>query len=314
MRDIYLIESFLEMQSAERGAAANTLSSYGSDLEQLSVSLTGKQIELRNCDTSHIRAHLGAIAKNGASASTQTRHLSTIKQFFKFLYAENIRTDNPAGPIEPPRKSRSLPKILSIHEVGLMLDMVQNEAGNNTVSYARQYRAVRLHVLLELLYATGLRVSELVSLPASAAFTRSRFLNVKGKGTKERLVPLSEKSTIAMLNFVKFVQTNDKKNNRETIHFTNWLFPASSTSGHLTRQAFARDLKSLASRAKIPAARVSPHVLRHAFASHLLQNGADLRSVQIMLGHSDISTTQIYTHVLEDRLRQLVEDHHPLAG
>ena len=307
----YLIESFLEMQSAERGAALNTLQSYGRDLEYFSDHLSHTNSDLLSSETADIRAYLVALAKRGVAASTQARHLSSIRQLYKFLYAEGLRTDNPAGSVESPRKQRPLPKILSVEEVASMLTMAEQDTQNTKGSYVIKYRALRLHVLLELLYATGLRVSELVNLPKTAASTQSRFLSVTGKGSKDRLVPLSQKSKIAMAEFVKF-NASDKKGDKKTIA-SKWLFPASSKSGHLTRQAFARELKMLATKCNIGSNKVSPHVLRHAFASHLLQNGADLRSVQILLGHSDISTTQIYTHVLEDRLRQLVEDHHPLA-
>ncbi len=302
----YLIESFLEMQSAERGAALNTLQSYGRDLESFSDHLVDSNCELLKADTANIRDYLVTLAKRKVAASTQARHLSSIRQFYKFLYAEGIRGDNPAGSVESPRKERPLPKILSVEEVANMLALAEQLAHDTQGSFAKRYRAMRLHVLLELLYATGLRVSELVNLPSTAAKTQSRFLSVRGKGSKDRMVPLSQKSKIAMAEFVQFDKSQNAAKNK-------WLFPATSDSGHLTRQAFARDLKNLAIACAITPQKVSPHVLRHAFASHLLQNGADLRSVQILLGHSDISTTQIYTHVLEDRLRQLVEEHHPLA-
>jgi len=298
------------MQSAERGAALNTLQSYGSDLDKFQSHLIDENSNLLASDTSNIRSYLLLLAKRGVTASTQARHLSSIKQFYKFLFVEAIRTDNPAGPVESPRKVRSLPKILSVEEVGKLLEVAQHDATGRNGSFARRYRAMRLHVLLELLYATGMRVSELVNLPASCANTSSRTMSVTGKGSKDRLVPISHKSRIALGAFVEFAQINQKNRNNKQ---QKWLFPASCGSGHLTRQAFGRDLKSLAQKAAISPRRISPHVLRHAFASHLLQNGADLRSVQILLGHADISTTQIYTHVLEQRLRQLVENSHPLA-
>ena len=310
MNENYLIESYLEMQSAERGAAENTLESYNRDLQRYETFLSATNTSFLNTKSEHIRAYLVSLAKYGLAASSQARHLSTIKQFYKFLYSENIRSDNPAGSIEPPRKTQPLPKILSVEEVARLLETAENEAGKENCSLAKRNRAGRLHLLLELLYATGLRVSELVSLPANTANTAktsSRFLNVTGKGSKDRMVLLSHKSKEALQKYIA------QEQNRATNSASNWLFPATSKSGHFTRQAFARDLKLLAQKSAIEPARVSPHVLRHAFASHLLQNGADLRSVQILLGHSDISTTQIYTHVLEDRLRQLVLDHHPLA-
>ncbi len=310
MNQHHLIESFLEMQSAERGAAQNTLQSYQRDLDRYQNHLIDKKSNLLKASAADIRSYMVLLAKKNVAPSTQARHLSTIRQFYKFLYAEGLRADNPSGSIERPRMARPLPKTLSIEEVEKMLAIAERDSFEPNGSYARQYRAARIHVLLELLYATGLRVSELISLPAECAGSSARFLAVTGKGSKERLVPLSQKSISAMQAFVKL--STSKKRGTENKPGP-WLFPASSSSGHLTRQAFARDLKTLAQKAEIPVKRVSPHVLRHAFASHLLQNGADLRSVQILLGHSDISTTQIYTHILEDRLRQLVEDKHPLA-
>ncbi len=326
MSNNYLIEAFLEMQSAERGAAENTLQSYGRDLDNFENHLLDTSTNLLSANPEDIRSYLVSLAKGnavnkGVSATTQARHLSSIRQFYKFLYTEGIKSDNPGGSIESPKTTRSLPKVLSVDEVGNMLAIGENLASGSAGSFASRVRATRLYLLLELLYATGLRVSELVSLPATAGAifnSQSRFLSVTGKGSKERLVPLSRKSIVAMRAYISLV--DDKKaataatSRKNFIGEGNWLFPATSGSGHLTRQAFARDLKSLAQKAGISPKNVSPHVLRHAFASHLLQNGADLRSVQIMLGHADIATTQIYTHVLEARLRQLVEEHHPLGN
>ncbi len=307
-RDDYLIESFLEMQSAERGAAANTLESYGRDLENFQRFVSEAGTDFLKTDSTHIRTYLAMLANNNIAPSSQARHLSSIKQFYKFLYAENIRTDNPAGIIQAPKKSRALPKVLSIEQVTDLLDMAEREANLEGQSKVKSQKAKRLYLLLELLYSTGLRVSELIALPASILNTRSRFLSVIGKGAKERLVPLSGKSQQALESYGQFLKAENKD-----LDQLQWLFPASSKTGHLTRQAFARELKHLAAKSNIAPDRISPHVLRHAFASHLLQNGADLRSVQMLLGHSDISTTQIYTHIMEERLRQLVEEHHPLG-
>ena len=216
-----------------------------------------------------------------------------------------MRTDDPTGVLDSPRKGRPLPKVMSEDVTGRLLDRAAEEAAS--ASGANAAAPIRLHALVEVLYATGLRVSELVSLPLAVALRDERFFLVKGKGNKERMVPLSEKARQAMRVWLaeraRMVASADSP----------WLFPAASDSGHLPRQVFARELKSLAARAGIPAAKLSPHVLRHAFASHLLQHGADLRAVQQLLGHSDISTTQIYTHVLEERLVRLVNEHHPLA-
>lgn len=314
MRNDMLIESFLEMISAERGAAANTLDSYRRDLEDFSSFLGTQSSTLIDADTNAIRAFLTDLTARKFAASSQARKLSAVRQFYAFLFSENFRGDNPTGPIDSPKKAQSLPKILTEEEVEALIQRAELEAANTAQSAAKQLRAARTYTLLEVLYATGLRVSELVSLPSEAIREDNRFLSIIGKGEKERLVPLSDKAKSAMANYVaRRRELLESNNNKGSIEDIKWLFPATSESGHFTRQAFARDLKDLAARAGLEPARVSPHVLRHAFASHLLQNGADLRAVQQLLGHSDISTTQIYTHVLDERLRALVEEHHPLA-
>lgn len=294
------IEAFLEMMSVERGAADNTLASYRRDLEDASATIKGGLADATSAD---IRAYIGGIAAQGFAASSQARKLSTLRQFFKFLYAENLRPDDPTGTLDSPRKDRPLPKNMAEAETGRLLDRAAVEASEAGDAVA----ARRMHALVEVLYATGLRVSELVSLPVTVALRDDRFFVVRGKGNKERMVPLSPKAREAMRAWLA-VRDADP-----SLKDSPYLFPSSSESGHLPRQVFARDLKALAARAGIATAKVSPHVLRHAFASHLLQNGADLRAVQQLLGHADISTTQIYTHVLEERLVRLVNDHHPLA-
>ena len=296
------IEAFLEMLSAERGASDNTLESYRRDLADAAEQLP---VGLAEASTADLRAYLSGIAARGFAASSQARKLSALRQFYKFLYSEGLRPDDPTGTLDSPRKDRSLPKIMSEAETGRLLDRAAEEA-QAAIPGART-PALRLHALVELLYATGLRVSELVSLPVSVAQRDERFFVVRGKGNKERMVPLSEKARQAMRGWL------EERKRDPRFAESRWLFPAASDSGYLPRQVFARDLKSLAARAGIAAAKVSPHVLRHAFASHLLQNGADLRAVQQLLGHADISTTQIYTHVLEERLVRLVNEHHPLA-
>ena len=293
------IEAFLEMMSVERGAADNTLASYRRDLEDASASIKGG---LANAASADIRAYLGDMAARGFAASSQARKLSALRQFFKFLYAENLRSDDPTGTLDSPRKDRPLPKTMAEAETGRLLDRAALEAADGDAVAAR-----RMHALVEVLYATGMRVSELVSLPVTVALRDERFFVVRGKGNKERMVPLSTKAREAMRAWLVERDANP------SLKDSSYLFPSSSESGHLPRQVFARDLKALAARTGISAAKVSPHVLRHAFASHLLQNGADLRAVQQLLGHADISTTQIYTHVLEERLVRLVNDHHPLA-
>lgn len=286
------------MMSAERGAAANTLGSYRRDLEGADEQLGGGLIRATPED---LRGVLQQLARDGFAATSQARKLSALRQFFRFLYAEGIRRDDPTGILDAPKRDRPLPKIMSEAQTQALLERAEIEADGGDAD------AVRLLALIEVLYATGLRVSELVALPVAVALRDERAFIVRGKGGKDRMVPLSAKARDAMRRWLA-VRAAVPRHAESA-----FLFPADSQPGHLARQVFARDLKALAARAGIPAAKVSPHVIRHAFASHLLQNGADLRSVQQLLGHSDISTTQIYTHVLEERLVRLVTDHHPLA-
>lgn len=295
------IESFLEMMSAERGASDNTLASYRRDLEDAQEALPSG---LFDATGPHLRVYLSEIAERGFAPTTQARRLSALRQFYKFLYAEGLRADDPTGTLDGPRRDRPLPKTLSVEETGRLLDLARAEAAGPSVA---PLAAARLHALVEVLYATGLRVSELVALPLTVATRDERYFTVRGKGGKERLVPLSRPATDAMRGWLA-----ERARNAAWAE-SPYLFPAASETGYLPRQVFARDLKGLAARAGIAGARISPHVIRHAFASHLLANGADLRSLQQLLGHSDISTTQIYTHVLEERLVRLVHDHHPLA-
>ena len=298
------IEAFLEMMSVERGAAENTLSSYRRDLEDASAGIGGRLADAAAAD---IRAYLDDIAARGFAATSQARKLSAIRQFFKFLYAEGLRGDDPTGTLDSPKKRRPLPKTMSEADTGRLIDRAAQEAKDPALNDGDSLAALRLHALVEVLYATGLRVSELVGLPVTVALRDDRFFMVRGKGDKERMVPLSAKARMAMRAWLT------ARAARPALADSPFLFPAASDSGYLSRQVFARDLKGLAARAGIASAKISPHVLRHAFASHLLQNGADLRAVQQLLGHADISTTQIYTHVLEERLVRLVNDHHPLA-
>ncbi|MEM8796373.1 MAG: site-specific tyrosine recombinase XerD [Pseudomonadota bacterium] len=305
MSDGNRIEYFLEMMSVERGAAQNTLESYARDLSAYSAHLSREGKTLDNAETADIRSFLSGLFDEGLAVSTLARHLSAVRQIHKFLYAEGFRTDDPSGPVESPRKTRPLPKVMSEDDVDRLIEAAAERAERKVASKAETLRSKRLYTMIEVLYATGMRVSELVSLPAASLGSERRFLSVTGKGNKERLVPLSDAARLAMIDF---------KETATAYHgvASKWLFPSSGKSGHFTRQAFARDLKDLAVSVGLGANAVSPHVLRHAFASHLLNNGADLRSVQQLLGHADISTTQIYTHVLDERLRALVEDHHPL--
>jgi integrase/recombinase XerD len=235
------------------------------------------------------------------------RRLSAIRQLYRFLYAEGRRADDPSAVIEGPKRGRALPKVLTIAEVDRLLAQARVDVDKSDQPAPKRLRAARLACLIEVLYATGLRVSELVALPISAAERNARMLSVRGKGNKERLVPLNEAAKKAMSEYLALLSA--ARPQREA----KWLFPSLGEAGHLTRQHFARELKALAAAAGLRSAQVSPHVLRHAFASHLLHNGADLRVVQTLLGHADISTTQIYTHVLEERLKSLVRDLHPLG-
>ncbi|MDX1081933.1 site-specific tyrosine recombinase XerD [Sinorhizobium medicae] len=298
------LEAFLEMMSAERGAAVNTLQSYERDLRDARSFLRSRGVGLVDASADDLRSYLSHLTGEGFKSSSQARRLSALRQFYKFLYAEGLRTDEPTGILDAPKKNRALPKTLSIEDVTRLIGQAETEAekgGEDAVA------KLRMHALIELLYATGMRVSELVSLPASVLAQDGRFLIIRGKGNKERLVPLSQTA-------IRAVRAYGQALHREADGADSpWLFPSYGRNGYLPRQVFARDLKSLAARAGIRVAAISPHVLRHAFASHLLANGADLRAVQELLGHSDISTTQIYTHVLEERLHDLVQSHHPLA-
>jgi integrase/recombinase XerD len=301
------LELFLEMLAAERGVSRNTLTAYTRDLEDLFVYLRGINKTAASAQTDDLRNFIANLNSQGLTASSAARKLSAIRQFFRFLYAERHRTNDPAAAIEGPRRGRALPKILSITEVDRMLEVARTAIAHAQEASLKRLRALRLYCLLEVAYATGLRVSELIQLPVSVARRDERMLVVRGKGGKERLVPLNAAARSAMHEYLGALAAAGREGQ------SKWLFPSFGETGHLTRQHAARDIKSLAATAGLPPERVSPHVLRHAFASHLLQNGADLRIVQTLLGHADISTTQIYTHVLEERLKSMVRDLHPLA-
>lgn len=301
-----LIELFLDMLAAERGASHNTLDAYRRDLDDYAEFLAARQTGVATATTDDVRNYLAALAKRGMAPNSSARKLSAIRQLHRFLYAEGKRKEDPAAVLEGPRRGRPLPKILSIEEVTKLFDVAHEAASAKGATPAERLRASRLVCLLEVLYASGLRVSELIALPASAARSDSETLTVRGKGNKERLVPLGKAAHRAMRDYLK-LSTELKSGG------TRWLFPSFGASGHVTRQHVARELKALATAADIDHRKMSPHVLRHAFASHLLANGADLRVVQALLGHADVSTTQIYTHVLDERLKNMVRDLHPLA-
>ncbi len=292
------VEAFLEMLQAERGASRNTLAAYGADLDNLQGFLARRQKKPADADTEALRAYLKSLDYVGMTPRTVARRLSVIRQFFRFLLAERMRDDDPASTLDSPKLGRPLPKVLSRAEVDRLIEATRDKEGDGG----------RMATLLEILYGTGLRVSELVTLPLSAVERDPTVLVVRGKGEKDRMVPLSDPARAAIASWlhVRSAMLDDDVSSR-------YLFPSRGRTGHLTRQRFAQLLKEAALAADIDPARVSPHVLRHAFASHLLEGGADLRSVQLMLGHADIATTQIYTHVLDEKLRALVQDKHPLA-
>ncbi|MDO9381658.1 MAG: site-specific tyrosine recombinase XerD [Hyphomicrobiaceae bacterium] len=303
------ITAFLEMLAAERGAAPNTLAAYRRDLDAFEAFAAARGRDLLSATRDDIAAHLHAISADGLAPASRARRLSAIRQLYKFLEADSVIAEDPSLGIAAPRKDRALPKTLSVAEVDQLLDAARRATEN--VRGRDLVRALRFHCLIEVLYATGLRVSELVSLPRTVLTGDDRVLTIKGKGGRERIVPLGSAARAAVTRYLSL--GHDPADGVAPMLHTKWLFPSKSVEGHLTRQRFGQDLKEIAIIAGLDPTRVSPHVLRHAFASHLLDRGADLRAVQQLLGHADISTTQIYTHVLEERLKQVVLQHHPLA-
>jgi integrase/recombinase XerD len=308
------IVDFLDMLAAERGAAKNTLDAYSRDLGDYVLDLARRGREPRTATTQDIRDYLAVLAEAGLKPSSSARKLSAIRQFHRFLAAEDYRPDDPAVLLEGPRQGRRLPKTLSVEEVDAILRVCREGLDDPARPAEERLRARRAACLVETLYASGLRVSELVSLSLAAAKQAEKpaesgggFLTIRGKGGRERLAPLTAPAREAMAAYRGMLLELHPE-----LGAQKWLFPSEGESGHLTRQVFARELKFLAAAAGVRPERVSPHVLRHAFASHLLQNGADLRIVQELLGHADIATTQIYTHVLDERLKAMVRDLHPL--
>ncbi|MHA1570193.1 MAG: site-specific tyrosine recombinase XerD [Alphaproteobacteria bacterium] len=294
-----LIDSFLEMASAERGLVGNSIEAYRRDLDDLSVFLARRKQSVRTAQADDLRAYLEGLRAAGLAASTAARRVSAFRQFYGFLFAEGVRGDDPSAVIDSPKIGRPLPKILSEAEVDQLLDAARDWPGP---------AGLRVRAMVELLYASGLRVSELVGLSLSSLRGEPGLLLVRGKGGKERMVPLGEEAALALDAYLTvrdtFIPEGSPASSR--------LCPSRGADGHVSRRRCAQLLETLAVNARLDPRRVSPHVLRHAFASHLLANGADLRSVQAMLGHADISTTQIYTHVLAERLNALVRTHHPL--
>ncbi len=304
------LAAFLEMMAAERGAAPNTLEAYRRDLEDFLGFLQRRGVPLTRVGRAEVGAYVRGQSEVGLAPSSRARRLSAIRQLCKFLVGEGAMSEDPTRGIAGPRLGRPLPKTLSVAEVDRLIEAARARTG--TTRGRDRVRALRLHALIETLYATGLRVSELVSLPRSVLSGDGRVLGIKGKGGRERIVPLTRAAVAALERYLSVGR--EGSHDVAPMLTTKWLFASRGAQGHLTRQRLAQELKALAEAAGIDPGRVSPHVLRHAFASHLLDRGADLRSVQQLLGHADISTTQIYTHVLEERLRKLVLEHHPLAA
>jgi integrase/recombinase XerD len=306
-QDETLLAAFLHMMRAERGASPNTIAAYTSDLREISAFLATRHRTLNSCGRQDLEAFFTARAGGGLGSNSAARKLSCLKRFTRFLIAERKRDDDPALLIDGVKAKRRLPVTLSVAEVDRLLAAAHEAAA--LAAGPERIRALRLACLLELLYGTGLRVSELVSLPRSALQGDRLMLTVKGKGGRERIVPLNPRAR-EMLD--RYLDATRPAVENLTVEL-KWLFPSRGEAGHFTRQKFARDLKAIGTRIGIGDERLSPHVLRHAFASHLLDRGVDLRVLQTLLGHADISTTQIYTHVMEDRLRQTVFDFHPLS-
>jgi integrase/recombinase XerD len=305
MKSAQRIATFLEAQAAEQNAAANTQLAYARDLRHFDEWLGAEG--LLNASQTDIESYLIALDADGMSRATRARRLSSIRQFFRFAFEEGWRTDNPGLRIKGPKREKSLPKTLSEEEVDRLLEAARDGL--------RKSDRVRNTCLMELLYATGMRVSELVGLPVTAARGNPQMLLVRGKGGKERMVPLSAGARAALSAWLEVRDAHeDERRVSRGAQTSKFLFPSRGKAGHLTRHGFYLLLKELAVEAGISPSRVTPHTLRHAFATHLLARGADLRAIQTLLGHADVATTEIYTHVLEERLQDLVLTHHPLAG
>lgn len=297
------IQSFLEAQAAELDAATNTQLAYGRDLTNFADWLDAKRLHFANLTQDSIEGYLIDCEAEGLSASTRARRLSAIKQLYRFAFEENWRQDNPAIQIKGPGKSKALPKTLSEDEVAALLSAARDSGK----------ASARNTCLMELLYATGMRVTELVTLPVASARGNPKMLLVRGKGGKERMVPLSPPARLAVTEYLAERDRIEDEKRAKGGTDSRFLFPSRGKSGHLTRHRFFSLIKEIAVRAGVSPEKVTPHTLRHAFATHLLAGGADLRAIQTMLGHADVATTEIYTHVLDERLTELVKNHHPLA-
>jgi len=304
--DSNAISTFLDAIAAENGAARNTLLAYGRDLAHAADWLSTQGASLSEADRDGIESYLVSLDAEGLSRATRARRLSALKQFYRFAHDEGWRADNPVLRIDGPGRSQRLPGTLSEAEVVRLLDAARDH-GPDPATRARNA------CLFELLYATGLRVSELVGLPQAAVRGTPEMLMVRGKGGKDRLVPLSDPARAAIAVWLTHRDRIESEARARGEAPSRFLFPAATAEGHVSRVRFHALVKDVAARAGLDPGRVSPHVLRHAFATHLLAGGADLRVIQTLLGHADLGTTEIYTHVLDERLRKLVMDHHPLS-
>ncbi len=300
------ISTFLDAQAAELGAARNTLLAYGRDLKDVAQWLGYRNLSFAAARQDTIESYLIACDGEGLSRATRARRLSAIKQIYRFAFEEGWRADNPALQIKGPGRAKSLPKTLEVVEVDRLLEAAR-------VTGRSEVDRLRNTCLMEVLYATGMRVSELVSLPAAAARGDPNMLLILGKGGKERMVPLSPPARRALALWLDTRDAAEEKREKKGQKPSRFLFPSRSKDGHLTRHRFYLLVKELAVVGGVSPEKVTPHTLRHAFATHLLANGADLRAIQALLGHADIATTEIYTHVLDARLAELVHKHHPLA-
>ena len=295
------IDLYLDAFVAERDAALNSLLAYRRDLTSFAEYLSGQDLNFETADRQAIEGYLAHLAAQGLKPASRARHLSAVRQFFRFLFLEGLRTDEPSAQIEGPTKPKILPQVMSMDDVDALLDQIRSATGS-----AR--KKARDIAIIEVLYATGMRVSELVSLPLAATLGNPSMILVRGKGNKERMVPLTDHAQVAL------AQWREERASDPRAKGSTYLFPAGGRSGHLTRQTVFLMLKSMAAAAGLDPKKISPHVIRHAFATHLLANGADLRAIQMLLGHADVGTTEIYTHVLDEHLSELVLEKHPLAN
>ena len=299
----HLIEKFLEAKYAEEGLSENSILAYSRDLEKVSIKI-GKS--LLGVTQSELEKYIIFLQKIGHSRSTRARHLSSIKQFFKFCVEEGYLSTDPTSQLSTPKSTKLIPKTLTLEEVDALLK-VANTQGNT------EFERARNRCLMELLYASGMRISELMSLPVTTVRGKPKMILIKGKGSKERLVPLSPPAIDALVQWLKFRDEKEELSFKAGLKRSNFLFPSNSKNGYLTRNWFFNKIKSWATEAGVKSENVSPHTIRHAFATHLLSNGADLRVIQTLLGHSDITTTEIYTHIVNDELKSTLEEHHPLS-